>query len=990
VPRGWVAHVSTWNQPRLPGRFATDHATAFVGRLQHLEDLEAIWSAVRDGSRQVVFIGGEPGIGKTRLAEEVAAAVHGDGAAVLWGTCHPDFEVPYRPFVTGIDRLFEDLEEGGLAGVLAPSARQLLRFTPRVRRHLPDAEQPETTDRESRLVLFDAVHDLLVGLAEQRPVVLVLEDLHWAATPTLQLLAHLVDSTADAPLLVLATHRTTAPDRRDELTYVIADLYRSSGVSRIDLGGLGTDEVADYLVREAGMSRSAALGSAAILRDQTAGNPFFLHELWRDLATRGDVATLRTSGFRAPDTVGDMLDRRLAGLTEAQMRVLHLAAVAGNAFDLSLLLEASDQPQEATLEVVDLGVGFGILRSDGAEGRYRFVHALARQAVLDRMAPSRRVRMHARVAMALERWDASDPDVVAQLAHHFERAQALGYGDQAVAYLVKSAQHAERGLAYEDAAERYARAASIPTDGPSSRETLLLASARSHMLGGDFADARRLYEELARSEDPEVLLHAAIGYEDASWRPGGHGARSLELLEAAFRHQVADLADPLHVRALASLGRAHSFVGDDERAQVQGEQALQAARSLGDATLLAHTLAATLWRGMTPTLAPQLLERSVELSALAHQAGDDDHLGPAAFYRAVFGYMLGQPDQWAAARADQVRAARAGGQPFFRYVAACGEYAWQFTRGDFAAVSRTLAALEELGTGFGPDTAEGSAGIQTFMLQRSTGGLEPVRPLITGTEDFDSVWLPGLLALYNELGMWEHASRALHVLMDDVPQRRLVRSQWAGVLAFMVDAAVALGDEEVAAQLHPYVLEYVGLNLVAGQFVAVFGSADRYLGQLESLLGAPEADDRFEQALQMDRRMGATVHQIETLAGWARHADRLGGEEGARRASRRRAEANALAGRIGYSRSLQRSARCSEATNASTDARPDGLTERELDVLRAIAHGLSNREIGARLFISQNTAANHVRSILMKIDAPNRTTAAMYAAEHDLLEDGDG
>jgi DNA-binding CsgD family transcriptional regulator/tetratricopeptide (TPR) repeat protein len=960
-------------------------APAFVGRRAEFERLEAVWAAVEDDRRQVVFVGGEPGVGKTRLVAEAADALRHHGAAVFWGACHADFDIPYRPFVTILEQLLASAQPNVLRDVSPSVAAPLLRLTANVRHHWPHVQESPRGDRESRPVLFDAVLRVLLAVAEDRPAVLVLEDLHWAGEPTLALLTHVVQSTAGERILVLATRRTTAPDRTDAVTYALADLYRIDGVQRLDLEGLDTEDVADYLMSAAGAAPGPARAAAPVLRDQTGGNPFFLHEYWQDLATRGGLDAIRSPTAQAPRSIQDALERRLATVGRDHATVIEFAAVVGDLVDPSVVAEACDLGATTALEGIDFSVRAGLLVADPIhDDRYRFAHALARQAVLDRMTAARRAAAHARIAEVLERPDGeADSSRVAELAHHYLQARTLGHAGRAVHYLVLAARQAERSIAHGDAAALYEQAAHLhAAEGP-SRVELLSAAGRCHMHAGDFATARRLYGELATSEDPEVRLRAAIGHEDASWRPGVHGQPSFGLLAEAVESAALEPNDPLRVRALASMGRAAGFTGDAQRARELGEQALALARSSGDEKLLAHALGATLWQGMTPRLAPELLARAIELHEIGSRLGDDDHLGPAAFYRAVFGYMVGDDQEWVRAQRDLTELALSGAQPFFRYVAGCCRYAHRFSVGDFEGAERITGWLDEFNVEFDGAT-DGSYGVQQFMLRRVTGGLNQVRGMVDGTEALDHHWPPGLLALYTALEMWEPAARVLTHLCDGLDDDRPATAQWGGVLAFMTEAAVQLDDTVAAARLRPLVAEYAGTNLIAGQFVAVFGSADRYLAQLDSVLGAPSADVHFERALAMDRRMGAVTHQVETLAAWSRHIARRTGTAGEPSAAALADEGRALARRIRHRRVLYDLA----AEPSPAPARPqlpDGLTERELDVLRLVAEGLSNREIGERLFISANTAANHVRSILGKTAAANRTTAAMYATEHGLL-----
>ena len=964
--------------------------TTFVGRRAEMERLETVWAAVEADRRQVVFVGGEPGVGKTRLVVEAAAALRDHGATVFWGSCREEFNTPYRPFVAILEDALEQLPSEALSGITPQAASPLLRLTPTALRHWPAAGELASPDGDSRAILFDAVLRVLVAAAEQRPTVLVLEDLHWAPEPTLAMLSHLVESTAGEQLLVLATRRTTAPDRTDTVSFALADLHRLDGVARIDLVGLTTEDVVEYLVREAGVSLGAARGAAPVLRDHTGGNPFFLQEYWHDLASRGGLAAVRSGTAQAPGSVQDALARRLAAFDLAHTRVLELAAIAGDAVDPTLLVQACDLGADAVLEGIDLAVRAGLLvaTADADVEGYRFVHSLARQAVLDQVAASDLAAGHARVARVLEsRVDGDDPGLMAQLAHHYVQARALGHGDKAVRYLVLAAQQAVRGIAHSEAATLYERAAQLHVAEGPSRVELLSAAARCHMHAGHFPTAREIYEELGKDESPRGRLLAAIGHEDASWRPSENGQRSMAMLSEARRAAALEEDDPLNIRALASMGRAASFTGDRKRAGELGEEALRLARASGDDTLTALALGATLWQGQTPELAPTLLARALELQEIGERLGDDDHLGPAAFHRGAFSYLVGDEQAWSSAQRDLTKIALSRGQPFFRYVSGCSRYTHRYAVGDFSGAEHIVTWLDDQFSHEFDGATEGSWGLQQFMLQRVTGGLEQVRPLVTGDEGLKGHWVPGLLALYTELEMIEPAARLLTHLCERLDDYR-AGAQWAGVLAFATEATARLDDRVSAAVLRPLLTEYGGTNLMAGANAAVFGSADRYLAQLDSVLGAPSADLHFERALEMDRRMGAVTHQVETLAAWSWHRARREGSSEARpqspSATRLGEEARALARRIGHRRVLQ-DLDVEPAPHPERASLPNGLTEREVDVLRLVAEGLSNREIGERLFISANTSANHVRSILIKTAAPNRTKAAVFAAEHGLL-----
>jgi DNA-binding CsgD family transcriptional regulator len=356
--------------------------------------------------------------------------------------------------------------------------------------------------------------------------------------------------------------------------------------------------------------------------------------------------------------------------------------------------------------------------------------------------------------------------------------------------------------------------------------------------------------------------------------------------------------------------------------------------------------------------------------------GDYESLGAAAHFGTLSSYLLGQPTDLETHARHLQTAALAVSQPFISYVDTCLAQGQAYLRGDFAKAERLANTALEIGE-MNLESTEGPHGVQMFMTRRETGGLDGVRAFITGQESFAGRWLPGMLALYTELGLPDGMRRALQALLNRDLQSRLADAPWPIELAFMADAAADLADEEAARVLTPYLARYAGMNIAAGQLVATFGSADRFLARFAELEGAHfHADQLFEAALAMDQRMGSVVHVAETLARHAVGVHRRGTHP--RRAQDLARQAQAVAEPIGQLRILR------WLQPVLAPAGSDGLTEREVEVLRLLAAGLSNREIGVQLYISANTAANHVRSILTKTGTTNRTQAARYATDHHL------
>jgi len=420
-------------KPRVPPGILAPSDSVFVGRHHALERLTAAWRLACDGHRQVVVIRGEPGVGKTSLARVLAAVVDESAGVVLHGRCDEELTLPYQPFSEALRWYVAGAPPSELADQIGSLGGELVRLAPDVAARVPELPEPVSAEPEvERYRLFDAVMTLLDGMSGSAPVLLLIDDLHWAADSTLLLLRHIVRSAMVTRLLVAVTCRDPGPEVSSELAQLLAELHREPGVQTVALRGLDQSESVELVTRIAGQELDAqGLAFLDELHAHTGGNPFFMGEILHHLADTGTVyrhdgrwrIDCRLEDIVLPEGVLGLLRDRLSRMSRAANRALAVGAVVGSSFSLALLErvpDAADDP-EALLDALDECVrAQAVVEVAGVPGHYTFAHALLRQAVRQDLTAARRARLHRRIGLAYE----AMPDVegvLGSMAHHFAR-----------------------------------------------------------------------------------------------------------------------------------------------------------------------------------------------------------------------------------------------------------------------------------------------------------------------------------------------------------------------------------------------------------------------------------------------------------------------------------------------------------------------------------------------------------------------------------------
>lgn len=964
-----------------------------------MERLRTLMPRAQGEGRRVVLVGGEPGSGKSRLVREFAQKAATDGALVLYGGCDASVRTPYGAFVEALDHLARVTDAADLREALGVTGGELTRLLPDLAARVGALAAPVSADPDTeRHRLHQAVTDLLTGVGRRWPILLVLEDAHWADAPTLLLLRHLARAAGNARLLVLATFRDTEADIPQALSETLADLRRSDDVVRMHLQGLSVAEIADFVRRASGSGpefgpQLAQLAQA--MRDLTNGNAFLVCELWRALVETGlvEVAgpTVRIarplSELGTPESIREVVSQRLPRLAAETIELLEVAAVAGSGFDLDLVRRAAGLDEPKLLAALDQAIASGMVEElTSPRLSWRFTHELVRRALYDRLSRARRAALHLRVGEALEQRGHQSARQLADLARHFVAAAPLGAQKRAVDYSIASASAAVGALAFEEAVVRLRGAIDVGIDDAFQRaQAFLDLGTASHLAGKaqDALDAFQAAAETARAlGSAELLARAAIGYEDACWRPGIVSRDSVELLEEAI-DALGEQNPQLGVGLLSGLARALDFMGARERGARVRRSAVDRARELDDRAGLAKVLVRSYWSRGTSSLA-EILAMLTEAKQIGEELRDTEIRAEAMSW-CVPTYVALCDLQSARQELEALREmAERTAQPFILHVAEHYGSALALCDGRLSDAEAMAGRSHEWARLLTGRDASGTYGLQMFGVLREQGRLAELAPavrILAARSERANPWRPGLAVLLAELGMGNEARRELaRLAAEGLDAFR--PSLWLATLTYLTDACTALGDEQMAALIYPELEAFAGANVMIGHLVCCYGAADRYLGMLAATLGEADlAIGHFERALDLNRRMQATAWVAHSAYQYARFLFGRAGDD-REHAQALLLEAAGLAEQRGM-HGLR--AKLAALGVAPTSGQPAGLSAREAQVLGLVAQGLSNREIGGELSISEHTAANHIRSILSKTDCANRAEAVSYAHSHGLV-----
>jgi tetratricopeptide (TPR) repeat protein len=854
-----------------------ERGSAFVGREEELRLLEAELGDASAGRGRLVAIAGDPGIGKTRGVEEFIARASIPPGRVLWGPCPVHAGAPpYWPWQQAIRAYADTNDPATLASELGAEGADIARLVPALRRHVSGREDgaPAVESDEWRFRLFDAVASFLRRVTDRLPLVIVLDDLHWADPASLQLLTFLARELRGMRLLLLVTYRPLEVESRPSLVESLGRTAR-----HIQLGGLGREEVGEVIRRMTGVS--PASGMVDDIHRITEGNPFFLGELVRMLDAeamleRPDLASLP---IRIPAELRATIRQRLAPLNDDQRRLLEVAAVVGRDFDVGLLEVACELERDRVLEQLGAAISARLLDERlTALGRGRFAHALIRETLYEDLAPGQRSELHRRVGRALERLSAGCLDrPYGELAHHFFRAAPLGDAVTALEYAARAGDQAAAQFGYEEAVGHFERAtqllAMLPADR-ARRVALQLALGNAALRASDTRKARAAFEQAAHDAgslgDADALAGAALGYQEARIPVGVVDPTEVRLLEDALRALGND-DSALRSRMVLGLGRALMYAAEPERSRALADEALAIARRVGEPVALATALWAKHFLMMGPGDLRERLAVLAEGIGLAERA----HAPSIAFASrtSLVHDLLESGDIVSAEREIDAlaRDPEHSRLPVRRWIVAVLRASLAISSGRVEEGARLSAqAMELRRDGQDPAVLMTHCG-QMFVARREIGALgESLEQSIAVFADsYPGMhsWPCTLAVAHAEAGRTDAARELVERLgrhgFTDVPRD----VHYLPALAMLAEAVHLLGDAARAEQLYPLLLRHADRNVVASWWSPAYvGSVARYLGLLAAAAGRlDDAARHFEDAATANARMAIRGQLAHTM-----------------------------------------------------------------------------------------------------------------------------